>query len=302
MGDDRQDPALAQLFAVSVGVVTLVAQERVRAVARPTGAARDGWDAVDEGEGLGDVVDACRGGDDLQRGAASVADQMVFAACLPPVDRRRTGVGSPFFARTCEPSTRALDQSSSPAALSSASRTRCSCSKTPTCCHRSRRRQQVWPEPKPSSSGRSCQAMSLRRTYWMPCRHSRSATGRGPGDFSCQGGSSGSISAHKSSSTIHGRVLTPSRMAESSHRSRPTRALQQDRVTNSKKFSFLSDSPPLHTGGGCAPAPTGLATSLYLSSGRLSIAKSRNAWTRTCKTSSTKFSDRMPRSPRPWLS
>ena len=45
--------------------------------------------------------------------------------------------------------------------------------------------------------------MSLCRTYRMPCRHSRSATGRGPGDFSGQGGSSGSISAHKSSSTIH---------------------------------------------------------------------------------------------------
>jgi hypothetical protein len=29
----------------------------------------------------------------------SVADQVVFAACLAPVDRRRTGVGTPFFAR-----------------------------------------------------------------------------------------------------------------------------------------------------------------------------------------------------------
>jgi hypothetical protein len=69
----------------------------------------------------------------------------------------------------------------------------------------------------------------------MPCRHSRSATGRGPGDFSGHGGSSGSISIHKSSSTIHGRALTPSRTAESSHRSRPTRALQQDRVTSSRR-------------------------------------------------------------------
>jgi hypothetical protein len=75
--------------------------------------------------------------------------------------------------------------------------------------------------------------MSLCRTYRMPCRHSRSATGRGPGDFSGQGGSSGSISAHKSSSTIHGQVLTSSRTAESSHRSRRTRALQQDQVTSS---------------------------------------------------------------------
>lgn len=77
--------------------------------------------------------------------------------------------------------------------------------------------------------------MSLWSTYRTPCRHSRSATGRGPGDFCGQGGSNGSISAHKSPSTIHGRVLTASRTAESSHRSRPTRALQQDRVTSSKK-------------------------------------------------------------------
>ncbi|MDQ1032734.1 hypothetical protein QF035_010316 [Streptomyces umbrinus] len=59
------------------------------------------------------------------------------------------------------------------------------------------------------------------------------ATGCGPADFSGQGGSSGSISAHMSSSTIHGRVLTSSRTEESSHRSRRTRALQQDQVTSS---------------------------------------------------------------------
>lgn len=111
---------------------------------------------------------------------------------------------------------------------------RCSRSKTPACCHLSRRRQQVCPEPNPSSRGSSCQAMPLWSTYRMPCRHSRSATGRGPGDRSGQGGNSGSISVHKSSSTIHGRALTPSRTAESSHRSRPARTPQQDRVTSSK--------------------------------------------------------------------
>lgn len=65
------------------------------------------------------------------------------------------------------------------------------------------------PDPNPSSRGRSCQAMSWCRTYRMPCRHSRSSTGFGPGDRLGQGRSRGSISAHKSSSTIHGRVVTP---------------------------------------------------------------------------------------------
>lgn len=206
----------------------------VGAAARTAGPFGRGRDAVDEGKGLGDVLDIRRGGDDLEPGTASVADEVVLAASLPPVDRRRTGVGSPFFARMWEPSAHARDQSSSPAAFSSASRMRCRWSKTPACCHRSRRRQQVCPGPNPSASGSNCQAMSLQWTYRMPCIHSRSATGRGPGARSGQGGSSGSLNAHKSSSTIHGRVLTPSRTAESSHRSRPTRALHHDRVTSPK--------------------------------------------------------------------
>ncbi|MDR6981279.1 hypothetical protein J2X68_008022 [Streptomyces sp. 3330] len=89
---------------------------------------------------------------------------MVFAARLASVDRRRTGVGTPFFARTWEPSTQARDQSSWPAAFSSASRMRCSWSKTPARCHRSRRRQQVCPEPNPPTVGvaRLCRCRGRR--------------------------------------------------------------------------------------------------------------------------------------------
>ncbi|MGW3726295.1 hypothetical protein [Streptomyces sp. NPDC000851] len=63
---------------------------------------------LDEVEGLGDVVDVGGSRDDVQRGALAVADQLVLAARLPPVDRRRTGRGSPLsFARAWEPSTHA---------------------------------------------------------------------------------------------------------------------------------------------------------------------------------------------------
>ena len=99
-GDDRQDPALAQLLAVGVGIVALVAEQRIGAAAWPAGTPGHGRDAVDQGEGLGDVVDVRCGRDDFERSAAAVADQVVFAARLAPVDRRRTGVGTPFFART----------------------------------------------------------------------------------------------------------------------------------------------------------------------------------------------------------
>ncbi|MFJ3786255.1 hypothetical protein [Streptomyces sp. NPDC090093] len=52
-GDDRQDPAFSQFAAVGVRVVALVAEQGLRAVAWSAGTSGDGWDAVDQGEGLG---------------------------------------------------------------------------------------------------------------------------------------------------------------------------------------------------------------------------------------------------------
>ena len=46
-------------------------------------------------------------------------------------------------------------------------------------------------------------------TNRMPRRHHRSSTGRGPGDRLGHFGSSGSITAHNASSTIHGLLPTP---------------------------------------------------------------------------------------------
>lgn len=70
--------------------------------------------------------------------------------------------------------------------------------------------------------------MSLTRTYKMPCRHNRSFTGRGPGERSGQGGNNGPISAHKSSSTIHGRVVT--------HHDRPNRHIGHARPDATTKI------------------------------------------------------------------
>lgn len=44
----------------------------------------------------------------------------------------------------------------------------CSRSQTPSCCHSSSRRQQVEPEPKPSSAGRCRQAIPVCRTKRIP--------------------------------------------------------------------------------------------------------------------------------------
>jgi hypothetical protein len=93
-GDDRQDPALAELLAVGIGVVALVAEQGPGESAGPARAAGDGRDAVDQGDGLGAVVDVGRGGDDLERSAASVADQTSDAVAASSGDgENRCGVG-----------------------------------------------------------------------------------------------------------------------------------------------------------------------------------------------------------------
>ena len=59
--------------------------------------------------------------------------------------------GPPFMARKCEQSITARDQSSAPAACSSASMFSCSRVQTPALFQCRSRRQQVMPEPNPSS-------------------------------------------------------------------------------------------------------------------------------------------------------
>jgi hypothetical protein len=56
-GDDGQDPALAELFPVGVGVVALVAEQGLWTASGTAWPSCDGRDAVDQSEGLGDVVD-----------------------------------------------------------------------------------------------------------------------------------------------------------------------------------------------------------------------------------------------------
>ena len=124
-GDDGQDAAFAQLAAVEFAVVALVAERGVGPLARMADAAGDGRGGVDQGQGLGDVVNVRCGVDHFERGAVTVADQVVVTAALAAVDWRRARRGTPFFARTWEASKHARRQSSSPASFNSDRSIRC---------------------------------------------------------------------------------------------------------------------------------------------------------------------------------
>lgn len=107
---------------------------------------------------------------------------------------------------------------------------------------RSRRRQQVCPAPNPSSSSRSCHALSLNRTYTDALQAQPvSSIGRGPGERSGQRGGSNSLTrAHKPNSTIYGRVVA--------HHERPNRHIshagnaQQPRSPTSRPIAACCGS------------------------------------------------------------
>lgn len=103
---------------------------------------------------MGDVVAVAAGQRRGEGDAGRVGDDVVFRAWLAAVDRARTGFGPPLSARTWEPSITARDMSNCPAARSLPSSTSCSRCHTPASFQSRNRRQQVMPEPKPSSWGR----------------------------------------------------------------------------------------------------------------------------------------------------
>src|SRR5205085_11670339 len=145
------------------------------------GFAADGRDRLDQVEQLACVGPVGRGQDRGQRDAVAVADQVVLTARFAPVDRARTGFGAPFKAGRNNESTTARDQSSLSASRSLASSVSCSCCQTPCCCHSCSRRQQVIPEPQPSSFGRYSQAIPVFNTNRIPVKTRRSSIRLRPG-------------------------------------------------------------------------------------------------------------------------
>lgn len=183
-GDRRANASLAQKSAVLVVVVAAVREERVG----PSTGSPDGRSGTPRADAL------------------AVGDDVVLAARPCAVDRAGTAFGPRRAARTWDESITALDQSSWFFDRSFFSRSACSWSQTPASFQAARRRQQVIPEPKPSSCGRYSHWMPVCRTNRMPHNACRSGTlGRPSTLFGPGSGNNGSINDHSSSETIHGR-------------------------------------------------------------------------------------------------
>lgn len=204
-GDNRLDAALSKSAAMRVGIVTTVGVDELGLAKRSAASTTNRWDSVDQRKQLRDIVAVCTGQNRADRNAVRVYEDVVLGAWSCAIG----GVWPSFWpaptARTDDESTAAYEKSSWPDSRSLSSSSPCSLSHTPTCCQSCNRRQQVAPEPKPSRVGRWFQRIPVFRTSKMPFSAARSETGRRPGYRLRRGlgaGSSGSISAHSSSSMI----------------------------------------------------------------------------------------------------
>ena len=159
-GDHRFDAQRSDETAVFVVVVAAVAEQAVGSVAWPSDQAGDRRDLLQQGYQLGDVVAVAAGQRDGEWDAPAIDDEVVLAARTCAVDRAWTAFGPRRAARTWEESITARDQSSFFATRSFFRSTKCSWSHTPASFHAARRRQQVMPDPKPSSCVRRCESAS----------------------------------------------------------------------------------------------------------------------------------------------
>ena len=160
---------------------------------------RNGIEQLLEDDG---VVAVGAGQETGERDAGPVSHNMALRARFTAIRWVRTDPFAPLLAGMLAESSEARLQSIWLASPRRSRSARCSRSQTPASCQSRKRRQQVTPEPQPSSGGSISQGMPDLSTKTMPLKQARSGTrGRPPLGLGGSGGSRGSTSAHNSSLT-----------------------------------------------------------------------------------------------------
>src|SRR5829696_5048546 len=207
--DPRRDPPLAALGPAVRGIVALVGMPFVGPLAGPPQRALDGHHRIQQRLQGQTVRTVGRAQAERERHALAIDQQMVLAPRLAAIRRVRAGNFAPLVAGTSRLSTPARDQSISSAIPSRSSSARCRPSQTPAFCQSRNRRQHVTPLPQPISWGNSAHGMPLRSTNKIPVSVARGGLdGRPPFGFGGSGGSSGSMTLHRSSLT-NGLLIPP---------------------------------------------------------------------------------------------
>lgn len=181
-------------------IVTPVTLYCDRTMARSATFSLHGWNSVYQELKLRDIVNIGSGQAQRQRNPLRSGNHMVFTAIFRTIRGIGARLRPPKTARIEALSTTARDQSIPSPAPSWFSNMRQMCSQIPACCHSRKRRQQVIPEPHPSSLGSISQGIPERSTKIIPVSAARFATrARPPWGLGDSWGKYGAIISHKSS-------------------------------------------------------------------------------------------------------
>ena len=209
LGDERLDAALTQRHTdFFFGVIGAIGERGIGTFASTSTRTFDRWNRVYERDRGLRIVDVRARVRDGQRRSLAIAHNMPLRAIFTAIGGIGTGLRPPKSARTEQLSIAALDQSISPTSPSSSSSTRQICSHTPAACQSRKRRQQVMPDPQPSSWGKYSHGQPVRSTNKMPVNACRFDTrGRPPLGLARSGGNNGSMRSHNSSAS-NGRAIS----------------------------------------------------------------------------------------------
>lgn len=174
------DAACATGPAATGVVVSLVGVQLARAPAGTAPTAPQGRNRIQGRREPHAGMQIGRAEKQTRRHAVAVRHKRTLGARLAPVHRARARRLAPFLAGTLALSGQARLQSMRPASCSRRNVSACSWPQTPAARHSPRRRQQLTPEPKPSSRGSVRQGMPDFSTNRMPDSTARSSRGRRP--------------------------------------------------------------------------------------------------------------------------
>jgi len=193
-GDARQNTALAAGFATTRVIISLIGMALAGAPLWAARLAANRWDGVQHVLKHHTVMYIGASQLGCERNAAPVGHKMPFRPRLAAIRWIWARGRPPFFAGMDDESTQTRLKSIRLALRRRRSNSCCNRSQTPASCQSRSRRQQVTPEPQPSSGGKSSHAMPVRSTNRIPLSAARSQMrGLPPRGFGAGGGRSFSM-------------------------------------------------------------------------------------------------------------
>lgn len=179
--EQGKDSPFTQLLPMRLTVIGTVAQSDIRSLKWSANFPSNWWNAVYQRYQLRNIMSICTSKLYRKRDAIGIGYQMVFRAFFAAIRGIRACFCPPKMALTEVESTIEREKSMISSCLKLFNRVLWISSHTPACCQSRSLRQQVIPEPHPSSCGKSSQPIPVLSTNRMPFKAALSGRRFRPG-------------------------------------------------------------------------------------------------------------------------